>query len=327
MNKISPLDIRVAVFAYPLVAKDNTGLSVNFPKPTVPTVIDTARQQKFTPNERIISLFQNSPKPRIETARSRIPPILRKGQFAIIRIVEVLKSLFERKETSAVLEDIFPPRQLWVPQLPHPPFQTLKPPRFFWHPLHTCPKDEYAPSCLIPESKEEMPVSVYNSTSICAYARHVLTEKGILRQDHEGFLYLELPDNFITEIYPWIHDQECEAIPLDYVEPSPAHIPVILPHEWAQKKGWGAIKELENQFHFEITALRSLKPKRWPGVEKVYLLEVKSHELENLRERYLLPSRIRGHHFHVAVAWKKSAENSAQETKETFRLNVSCFAA
>jgi hypothetical protein len=372
MNKVSPLDIRVAVLAYPLVTKEDADLSARFPKPVVAN----------TGDERMISLFQNSPKPRIETARTRIPPILRgclqkffglgyvkasglndckascieliqralqsfnresfhvspncenfckhplrKGQFAMIRLIAILKALLERKENSTVLEEILSPRQLLVPKLPHPPFQTVKPPRFFWHPAYTYPKDEYAPSCLIPESKEETPIAIDNSVSICAYARHVLPKQGILRQDHEGFVYLELPDHFITEMYPLIHDQECEAVPLYYVEPSPAHIPVILPHEWAQRKGWGEIKELENHFRFEITTLYSLKPKRWPGVEKVYFFEIKSRELENFREHYLLPSRIRGHQFHVAIACKKAAEKVAAAPRETFRLNVSCFAA
>jgi hypothetical protein len=317
MNKISPLDIRVAILAYPLVAKDDAKFSARFPKPVV----------TYTGDERMIFLFQNSPKPHSEATRSRIPLILRKGQFAIIRVVEILKSLLERKEDSAVFEDILPPRQLWVPQLPYPPFQTAKPPRFFWHPAYICPKDEYTPCCLIPEFKEEMLTAVYNSVSICAYARYALPKKGILRQDHEGFVYLELSDNFITEIYSLIHDQKNEEAPLYYVESSPAHIPVILPHEWTQRKGWGEIKDLENQFAFEISTLRSLKPTCWPDVEKIYFFEIKSHELENLRERHLLPPRIRGHDFHVAVAFEKAVRKPAHAIKETFRLNVSCFAA
>ncbi|MBS0603890.1 MAG: hypothetical protein JSS60_02505 [Verrucomicrobia bacterium] len=318
MNKISPLDIRVAVVAYPLVNKDELESPAFAKRPIVP----------FSGDERIVSLFQNSPKPRIEQSKSKMPPLIRKGQYVLIRILEILKTLLEPNETSSVLNDIAPPRKLLVPQLPYPRFQAAKPPRFFWHPSHSSPKDEYAPSCLMSEVKEDLPSPIYNSASISAYARAALPQKGILRQDHEGFVYLELPDEYITELSPLIHDPASETVPLYYLEPSPAHIPVILPHEWAQRKGWGELKDLDKSFSFKINGVSSLNPKRWPGVEKVYFLRISSPELEKFRERCLLPSRIRGHEFHVAIAYKKAdAAAMAVPKKETFRLNVSCFAA
>lgn len=319
MNRISPLDIRVAVLAYPLVAKGEEGPISRISRPIAPHHGD----------ERIISLFHSSPKVFVEPSPSKIPPLLRKGQFILIKVIGILKALLQEKLKSNVLSDITPPRRLLVPQLPHPPFQTPRPPRFFWHPAYTFSNDEYAPSCLMSEAKEGMPATVYNSASICAYSRYALPKKGILRQDQEGFVYLELPDDFVTEIFPLVNDRECEAVPLHDLEPSPAHIPVILPHEWAQRKGWGELQDLEKKtLSFEITRLSSLKPKRWPGVEKVYFLSLKSPELEKFRERCLLPSLIRGHAFHVAIAYKKAAtELKAPPQKETFRLNVSCFAA
>lgn len=310
MNKISPLDIRVAVLAYPLVAKEEGELISIVPRPIAP----------YRGDERIISLFQNSPKAFIEPSRSKVPPLLRKGQFVLIRVMEILKTLLQEKEQSNLLSDIAPPRILLVPGLPYPPFLSSKPPRFFWHPA----KDEYAPSCLISEAKEDLPAVVYNSASICAYARCALPKKGKLSQDKEGFVYLELPDAFIADLVPLINDKECEHIP-DRLEPSSAHIPVIMTQEWAQRKGWGEISELGKEFTFEVTRLCSLKPKRWSGLERVYFLSVKSPELERFRERCLLPSRILGHEFHIAIAYKKSTATAPQ--KETFRLNVSCFAA
>jgi hypothetical protein len=300
MNKISPLDIRIAVLAYPLVVKEEKE-SISLSRPIAP----------YSGDERIISLFQNSPKAVIEPSPSKVPPLLRKGQFALIRLMEILKTWLQEKEQSNVLSDIAPPRTLLVPGLPHPPFQSHKPPRFFEH------QDEYAPSCLISEAKEDLPATVYNSASICAYARCALPKKGTLRQDSDGFVYLELTDAFISDLVPLLNDEECEPIV--------AHIPVLLPQEWAQKKGLGEIAELEKEFPFEIIRLCSLKPKRWQKAEKVYFLSIKSPELEKFRERCLLPSRIRGHEFHIAIAYKKSTVLALE--KETFRLNVSCFAA
>ncbi len=315
MNKISPLDIRVAVLAHPLVAKEDSASATFFLKPIAP----------YTGDERIVSLFQNSPKPSIELNLSKIPPLLRKGQLVLLRVFEILRTLLEKKEKSTVLDHIAPPRMLFVPQLPHPPFLTAKPPRFFWHPAYILPSDEYAPSGLMAEAKEAAPVATPFSAVICAHIRRALPKKGILKQDSDGFVYLELPDEFITDLFPLIHDRECEAVPLYQIEPSPAHIAVVLPDEWSQKKGWGDIKEIDESFSFEVKGLNSLRPQRWPGVEKVYFLEIASPSLDRLRERLLLPSRIRGHAFHVAIAFKKA--NAALPQKETYRLNVSCFAA
>lgn len=318
MNKISSLDIRVAVFAYPFVAKGEDALVLSVRKPIV----------AYSGDERIVSVFQNSPKAFIEPSRSKLPPLLRKGQFALLKIIEALRTLLQVRKQSNILSDIVPNRRLQVSQLPYPPFRAAKPPRFFWHPAYTWPRDVYTPSCLMSEAKEAMPTIVDNSAIICARARQALPNQGILRQDSEGFVYLELPDAFITELFPLISDQECEVVPLYSLEPSPAYIPVILPHEWAQRKGLGEIKELETTFSFEITRLSSLKPKRWPGIEKAYFLSLKSPQLEAFRERCLLPSFIRGHEFHVAIAYKKAAiKPRSTLPKETFRLNVSCFAA
>ncbi len=272
MNKISPLDIRVAVLVYPLVSKEDTLSATPLGKPVAP----------YSGDERMISLFQNSPKARFELDRSNVPLILRKGQLVIFRVFEILKVLFREKERSTILDEVYPPRQLWVPKLPHPPFQTSKPPRFFWHPAYISPKDEYAPSCLMSEAKEDRPKAVFNSFPICDYARKALPKKGVLRQDHEGFVYLELPDRFVTDIFPLIRGQHCEAVPLSSLEPSPAHIPVILPHEWDKIKGWGEIDELEKAFSFDIVQLVSLKPKRWPQIETVYFFEIESQRHRKL---------------------------------------------
>jgi hypothetical protein len=278
--------------------------------------------------ERIISLFQNSPKAPIEPTPSRLHPVVRKGQFLLLRLSEIFKALFQLKDKSTLLNDISPPRRLLVPQLPDPRFHSHQPPRFFWHPAYEPPKDEYAPSCLMSETKEDLPSIVYNSEKMCAHAKGTLPQTGILRQASDGFVYLELPDAFIVDLFPLISDQQSETVPLYLLEPSPAHIPVILPHEWEQKKGWGEIERLDMCISFEIKTLCSLCPKRWPGVEKVYFLTVHSRELEELRENHLLPSRIRGHDFHVAIAVKRTAAGQAPSAqKELFRLNVSCFAA
>lgn len=315
MNKVSSLDIRVAVLACSFVPKE----------------LETDAPKEFTPvlprhtDERIVSLFLNCPKATVELPTSKIPLAFRRGRFFLVKIIEILKTLLQEKQSSNVLAEIFSDRGLSIPQLPHPPFISCKPPRFFWHPAYQ-PCDEYSPDCLISETKEATPVTVFDSIAICTHARHVLPKEGVLRQDESGFVYLELSPFFITTFFPRLQDQDPAAASFQEFEPSPAHVPVILPHEWTQKKGWGEIAELEKAFSFDIVKLCSIKPKNWPGIERVYFLELSSPALRQLRESHLLPSLIRGHPFHVAIACKK-ANPAAKASPGIFRLNVSCHAA
>lgn len=270
MNKITPLDFRQTVYSYPQEKVSSYRYSV------VP----------FQFNEKVVSLFQSSPKVRLGPV---LPRILRKGQIALFKVLEALRAAIEVKEIFNVFDEICPPRALYSPQLPHPPFRAVKPPRFFWHQDLESSNHEYAPPCLMSETPENGAVLI---KSLPRQAK-----KGTLRQDDAGYVYLEL---------------------------SEGHIPVILTQEWEQKKGLGPIKELGDALSVEMKGLYSQRPKSWPGVVKVYFLRIHSSQLEAFREKYLLPSRIRGHDFHAVVDFKPG---HAPEQKETFRLNVSCFAA
>lgn len=169
------------------------------------------------------------------------------------------------------------------------------------------------------DTQEDWPTVVMNSARLCSYARQTLPCRGHLKQDADGFVYLELSDNFVAELFPLLGNQELEPC-------LAGQIPVIMPHEWALRKGLGELKELGDAFSFEITNLSAFQPMRWPDVEKVYFLRLHCPELERLREKFLLPSRILGHDFHVPIAFKPVRHQSPQQ-REIFRLNVSCFAA
>lgn len=259
----------------------------------------------FHYNEKIVSLFQNSPK--VYTGPV-LPRVLRKGQIALLKVFEAIKAVLEIQKIFNILDEVSPPRVLYVPQLPHPPFRSVKPPRYFWREGLEVSKDDYAAPCLMSDTPENGPVLIKSSQR--------LMKRGILRQDDEGYVYLELPESLAAQVFSLIGT---EAVRDEFV-----HIPVILPQEWEQKKGLGAIKELGNSLAFEMNGLYSQRPKSWPGVEKVYFLRVPSSQLESLREKYLLPSKIRGHDFHAVIALK---HGFAPKQNETFRLNVSCFAA
>lgn len=318
MKTVPPLNIRIAIIAHTFVSKEELRIPLFTKKPIIP----------FRGDERIVSLYSKSLKPQIKQPNSKLAYLIRKSEYGLVHILKLLKSLIETDKPLQPTQEIAPLKHLLVPQLPHPPFCTSKPSRFFWHPAYSPSKDEYAPSCLISETKEAVASTVFNSPYICTYARCTLSQKGILRQDQDGFIYLQLSNTYITELMPLIPDEKSQAISFNQPEPSIAHIPVILPHEAKEKKGWVDTQDLKKTFSFKINKLCSIRPLQWPGIEKVYFLSISSPELERFRERCLLPSLIRGHEFHIAIAYNKKMQGAESPTqKETFRLNVSCFAA
>ncbi|MBS0652081.1 MAG: hypothetical protein JSR39_00995 [Verrucomicrobia bacterium] len=319
MNKISPIDIRVAVLTYPLMNKGETPLSRIGSLSS--TMIDT-----LSPSlNRVVDIFHSKPKSSFEQPASKLPPLLRKGEFLLINLVESIKDLYNKWMQEEEI-DLYPQRTLRVPTLPYPPFQAPRPARYFWHPKATAPKDIYTPPCLMRDTSEDLPSYVEQSAALCAYARHVLPQKGRLRKDSDGLLYLELPSDYISQLFPLLHVLDAESVPLSQVDPTAAHVPVMTPHEYLEAAKWGEIRELNQEFNFEVHGCFSLSPKLYPGMDKVYCLKVSSPGLEELREKYLLPSKIGTHPFHIVIGFQRKKEGERPQP-ETFRLNISCFAA
>ncbi|MBS0651528.1 MAG: hypothetical protein JSR93_10240 [Verrucomicrobia bacterium] len=319
MNKISPIDIRVAVLTFPLVNKG--GSSSAGMGSLSSTIVDT-----LSPSlSKVVDIFHSKPKSSFEQPASKLPPLLRKGEFLLIKMVESIKLLYEKWMEEEQI-DLYPPRTLRVPTLPYPPFQSPRPARYFWHPKADAPKDVYSPPCLMRDTSEDLPNYIDQSAPLCAYARHVLPQKGRLRKDSNGLIYLELPSDYISQLFPLLHALDAESVPLSQIDPSAAHIPVMTPREYLESSKWGEIRELDQEFSFEVHGCFSLSPKLYPGMEKVYCLKVSSPELEELREKYLLPSRIGTHPFHIVIGFQKKKMGEKPKA-ETFRLNISCFAA
>lgn len=315
MNKISPIDIRVAVLTHPLMnsgkrsaIQDQRGLSSIAPLGPSPSL------------NRVGEIFHTKPKSTFEIPASKRPPLLRKGEFFLINMIESIKFLYTEWAHEEEWEP-YPTHQLQAPSLPYPSFTAHLPARYFWHPAASAPKDEYAPACLMSDTKEAIPQLQACSPAICKQA---LPQKGVLRKDGQGFVYLELPSDLINQTFPLLNDPKAEAVCYQHVAPSAPHIPVMTPKDYLRSQRWGEIQELDQEFSFEITGCYSLEPNRFPGIEKVYFLKVKSRELEALREKYNLTKRILSHDFHIVIATQKQEEKKAPET---FRLNVSCFAA
>jgi len=150
-----------------------------------------------------------------------------------------------------------------------------------------------------PTTTEKTPVKVFsNSQSIVAWAKEHLPQTGILEVS-DGFVYLKVDDRYIHELFPMLHRDRYEKPPY-FRRPTAAgaHISVLYLQDIGSHR---SIPELGHKFSFTLMNIVYVPPR----YRNYIVLEVKSLELEALREKYGLPPLLKGHEFHITIAKKK----------------------
>lgn len=151
--------------------------------------------------------------------------------------------------------------------------------------------------------------------------------KGTLKRNQLNHVYLDIDDQFIHSLHPYLRSQGLVRAPYFNLFNSPdgAHITVIPSREFFFQN-LGPIAEEGQQFSFEIEGLYSLStPASWPEVEEVWFFKVHCPELEQLRRAYFLPPRPGGHSFLIALAVKPAVPPRSQSSYH--RINPSIHAA
>ena len=159
--------------------------------------------------------------------------------------------------------------------------------------------------------------------------RSLCKGKGVLKQNKEGLIYLDIDNRFISSLIPYLKAFGLVRPPYFNLFSSPdgAHIPVI-PAREAEFQYLPPLAEIGGEFSFEIQGLFSIEPSIWPEVEQVWFFKLQSPELEKLRKKYFLPSVPGGHSFHIAVAVKPRISFSTQPRPlPLMRINVGYLAA
>jgi hypothetical protein len=120
---------------------------------------------------------------------------------------------------------------------------------------------------------------------------------GTLRRTREGFIYVDVPDSIIKPFLQMIPDK-------GVIHPSEAsdkyagaHISVMRSSEIEDQ----TVKEIGETIEYQLIGLESTAPEGWDGVKTVYFLTVYSPDLEELREKYELDRKYKGHDFHITV--------------------------
>lgn len=130
--------------------------------------------------------------------------------------------------------------------------------------------------------------------------------KGTLKRNQLNHVYLDIDNQFIHSLTPYLRSQGLVRPPYFNLFGSPdgAHITVIPTREYFFQS-LTPLEEEGDLFGFEIEGLYSLAaPASWPEVEEVWFFKVHSPDLERLRRTYFLPPRPGGHSFMIAIAVK-----------------------
>lgn len=149
---------------------------------------------------------------------------------------------------------------------------------------------------------------------------------GTLRRNDQGYIYLDVDNQFILALLPFLIAQGLSRPPYFNLFSSPvgAHIPVISSRESFFNE-IGPIQELNREFSFEIEGFYSVRPSLWPEVEQVWYFKAISSGLEQLRRKYFLSALPGGHSFAIATAIQPARAKT--HSTPMFRISPAAFAA
>ena len=140
---------------------------------------------------------------------------------------------------------------------------------------------------------------------------------GVLKQKPNGYLYLDVPNEYISELLPLIEAPGRITPPQHYTSKKGigAHISVMYENEQIDNEIW-EIGELGETYSFTIKELRTVKINRNNKTKKLWLIALDSPQLESLRKDYGLPNRIKGHDFHITLGYQLPAAQNLSEAVE-----------
>lgn len=120
-------------------------------------------------------------------------------------------------------------------------------------------------------------------------------------QTKEGYVYLKVNNNYITELLKRIQTVGHLTMPssMTYKKGIGAHISVIYAHE-LKKRAIHPLPELGRQYSFVISQVQTVA-QQVDKNKRLWILEVKSPELEALRRSYGLSPLLKGHQFHITL--------------------------
>lgn len=132
--------------------------------------------------------------------------------------------------------------------------------------------------------------------------------KGVLYLASTGYVLLSVPNALVRGLYANMHEPGISLPIYPGTKGLNAHITVFRPEEVKQLGGADKITERGKQFAYTTGRFKTMEPgEQWPGVERVWYMQIHSPELQALRRSYGLSSLPNAGEspFHVTVAVRK----------------------
>jgi hypothetical protein len=126
-----------------------------------------------------------------------------------------------------------------------------------------------------------------------------------LKQDAKGFVYLDIPDDYLSSLKELYNEHGMELPPYFGEGRAGAHVSVILTTELSGAEGL-KIDEIGQKFKFNIINVDAVKPDGWQAVNKVHFLTLDCPEIESMRHKYGLNPKIEHHDFHLTFGIEKA---------------------
>lgn len=148
---------------------------------------------------------------------------------------------------------------------------------------------------------------------------------GRLYLSKSGWLMLSVPNALVQGVFATLDEPGAQLPSMGPDDPLRAHISVMRPEELEEIGGAGKVNERGKTYSYTLGRLKSVTPGGWDEVSRVWLIEVKSPELEKLRKSYGL-SRVPKngeYEFHITVAIRKkkvTQENDVNKLSSALTL-------
>ena len=130
---------------------------------------------------------------------------------------------------------------------------------------------------------------------------HKPTLTAELKQDENGFVYLDISDEYVYSLYKSCGEPGMELPPYFGEGRAGAHVTAIPEFHGLRPEDIG------KKFSFRIVSADSIRPDGWKGVDQVSFLTLSCPQLEKFRTSYGLSPKIDGHDFHLTFGIHRSA--------------------
>ncbi len=152
-------------------------------------------------------------------------------------------------------------------------------------------------------SEKKIPQREKNEGEILNYISENLPLYGTLKVDDRGFSYLDLENEYIYELLPFLETPGLSPPPyFSGVFTSGAHISLILNSELESPIN---LEKFREDLSFSVTGCYYVEPENWHDIETLWYLTVDSPELSEIRTGLGLAPTILGKQFYITFAVKK----------------------